>query len=253
MEINKDIADLEAAEVRKSKRKKFLLCYHNFNVKNCTKSAAEVRKIAAAAGSPISVAVVPSIGAVPESEAELFREEIGKLMDEGYEILLHGARHRADLFVKRGPIGKLALSLSHNGAEFCGLSKKLSQSLMNRAVALWEAHGYGKPDGFVPPVWFGNPFLKDQALERFDNYENLCHVYKKDGRKIASQILSFSILPKFLLGLSLLLACISMALPFGTPRLVLHTEDFKTIGEKRVASLVRLAVTLREKIQYKDL
>ena len=67
MEINKDIADIRAAEAILHKKKKYLLCYHNFNVKNCKKSAEEIRKIATAAGSPISIAVVPSIGGVPES------------------------------------------------------------------------------------------------------------------------------------------------------------------------------------------
>ena len=81
MEINKDIADIRAAEEILHKKKKYLLCYHNFNVKNCKKSAEEIRKIAAAAGSPISIAVVPSIGGVPESEADAFREEIGKFVN----------------------------------------------------------------------------------------------------------------------------------------------------------------------------
>ena len=37
MEINKDIADIRAAEEILHKKKKYLLCYHNFNVKNCKK------------------------------------------------------------------------------------------------------------------------------------------------------------------------------------------------------------------------
>ena len=99
MEINKDIADLESAENRKRMAKKFVLCYHNFNVKNCKRASAEIRKIAAAAGSPITIAVVPSIGGVPESEVEYFCEQIEQFIKDGYEIILHGARHRADLFV----------------------------------------------------------------------------------------------------------------------------------------------------------
>ena len=172
MEINKDIADIRAAEAILHKKKKYLLCYHNFNVKNCKKSAEEIRKIAAAAGSPISIAVVPSIGGVPESEADAFREEIGKFVQEGYEIMLHGARHRADLSLNRSIAGKLALLVSNNEAEFAGIDERFTQALLKRSLALWKAHGSGKPSGFIPPVWFGNKYLKEQALEIFDYYED---------------------------------------------------------------------------------
>ena len=84
-------------------------------------------------------------------------------MQEGYEILLHGVRHNADLFIKRNPIGKLALAISHNGAEFAGLNKKLSQMLLNRSIALWKAHGFGRPSGFIAPVWLDNKHLKKNS------------------------------------------------------------------------------------------
>ena len=140
MEINKDIADIRAAEAILHKKKKYLLCYHNFNVKNCKKSAEEIRKIAAAAGSPISIAVVPSIGGVPESEADAFREEIGKFVQEGYEILLHGVRHNADLFIKRNPIGKLALAISHN-------RQQAPQEAGARGIQLLRRHALHLPQG----------------------------------------------------------------------------------------------------------
>lgn len=253
MEINKDIADLEAEETRKSKRKKFVLCYHSLNVRNCKSASVKIRKLAEAVGSPISVAVVPSIGGVPESEAEAFREEVGKLMDEGFEIVLHGARHRADLFVKRNPWGKLGLVLSHNGAEFSGLNEKLSQTLLKRAVALWDAHGYGRPVGFVPPVWLGNRHLKNQVLEQFETYEDINYIYKNDGRVIRSQLFTFSIVPRIFLALAMTIACVRLMLPFGVPRVVIHAKDFSVVGEKGILNLVRFAGAVREKVLYKDL
>lgn len=256
MEINKDIADLQAAENRRHKVRKFVLCYHNFNVKNCKRQADEIRKIAEAAGSPISIAVVPSIGGVPESEAEQFREEIRKFKQDGYEIILHGARHRADLFVSRNPWGKVALWLSRNGAEFAGLNKKLSQALLNRSLALWKSHGFDKAIGFVAPVWMGNPYLKAQALENFDFYEDLCKIYKNTpggSKEISSRLFTFSVIPRFFQFLAIFLSCISFVLPYGTPRLVFHTEDFKILGESRVLGLVRCATAVRENIKYGDL
>lgn len=256
MEINKDIADLESAADRKRKAKKFLLCYHNFNVKNCKRASVEIRKIAEAVGSPISIAVVPSIGAVPESEAEFFRESIEQFIKDGYEIVLHGARHRADLFVYRSFFGRVALWLSHNGAEFAGLSKRFSQSLLDRGLAMWNAHDLGKASGFVPPVWIDNKYLRRQALEHFDNYEDLTYIYKKNGsgfRAIGSPLFTFSVIPKLLLGSYMAIACIAFWCPFGTPRLVFHSEDFRNIGEKRVLNMARYAAAMRENIMYKDL
>lgn len=256
MEINKDIADLELAENRKRMAKKFVLCYHNFNVKNCKRASTEIRKIAAAVGSPITIAVVPSIGGVPESEAEYFCEQIEQFIQDGYEIVLHGARHRADLFVKRSFFGKVALWLSHNGAEFAGLSKRFSQALLDRGMALWNAHGLGKASGFVPPVWIDNKYLRAQALKHFDNYEDMICIYKKKGENVktfGSPLITFSALPKFLLGPYMAIACFIFWAPAGTPRLVFHSEDFRNLGEKRVLSMVRYAAVMRENVKYKDL
>lgn len=256
MEQNKDIADIQAAEASSRKRKKFILCYHSFSVKNFKKASVQIRKLAEAAGSPISIAVVPSIGAVPESEAEQFREELEKFVREGYEIMLHGARHRADLFMKRSLQGKFVLWISNNEAEFAGLNSRLTQALLKRSLTLWKVNGTGKPSGFIPPIWFGNKHLKKQALEIFDYYEDYHGIYQKVNGKVKkyrSSTLSFSVYPTAVLGLLQTYACLKMLLPGGAHRLVFHEKDFKTIGEKRILNMVRYISTLREKIMYRDL
>ncbi|MCQ2097846.1 MAG: DUF2334 domain-containing protein [Fibrobacter sp.] len=256
MEINKDIADLQEAEARRHKDKKFILCYHSLTVKNCKKAVVEIRKIAEAAGAPISIAVVPSVGGVPESEVEFFHDEIEKFVNDGYEILLHGTRHRADLFINRNFIGRMALWLSNNGAEFAGLNERFSQNLLSRSLKLWKANGAGQPTGFIPPVWTANKFLKNQALEMFDYYEDLGHIYKKTDlsfSSIRSKVLTFSILPNCILNIAQSAACLTMLLPGGIPRLIIHTSDFQTIGDKRLLNMVRYASSIREKIMYRDL
>ncbi|SHM52078.1 polysaccharide deacetylase family protein [Fibrobacter sp. UWB7] len=256
MEQNKDIADIQAAEATFQKKKKFILCYHSFSVNNFKKASVQIRKLAEAAGSPISIAVIPAFGAAPESEAEQFREELDKFVKEGYEIMLHGARHRADLSLNRSIAGKLALLVSNNEAEFAGIDERFTQALLKRSLALWKAHGNGKPSGFIPPVWFGNKFLKEQALEIFDYYEDFHGIYQKvkgNIKKTNSATLSFSILPTPILGIAQTYACLRMLLPGGVHRLVFHDKDFRTIGEKRILNMVRYISTLREKIMYKDL
>ena len=135
MEQNKDIADIQAAEATFQKKKKFILCYHSFSVNNFKKASVQIRKLAEAAGSPISIAVIPAFGAAPESEAEQFREELDKFVKEGYEIMLHGARHRADLSLNRSIAGKLALLVSNNEAEFAGIDERASPSGRHTAAA----------------------------------------------------------------------------------------------------------------------
>lgn len=256
MEQNKDIADIQAAEAIFQKKKKFILCYHSFSVNNFKKASVQIRKLAEAAGSPISIAVIPAFGAAPESEAEQFREELDKFVKEGYEIMLHGARHRADLSLNRSIAGKLALLVSNNEAEFAGIDERFTQALLKRSLALWKAHGNGKPSGFIPPIWFGNKYLKEQALEIFDYYEDFHGIYQKvkgNIKKTNSATLSFSILPTPLLGIAQTYACLRMLLPGGVHRLVFHDKDFRTIGEKRILNMVRYISTMREKIMYKDL
>lgn len=256
MEQNKDIADIQAAEATFQKKKKFILCYHSFSVNNFKKASVQIRKLAEAAGSPISIAVIPAFGAAPESEAEQFREELDKFVKEGYEIMLHGARHRADLSLNRSITGKLALLVSNNEAEFAGIDERFTQALLKRSLALWKAHGNGKPSGFIPPIWFGNKYLKEQALEIFDYYEDFHGIYQKvkgNIKKTNSATLSFSILPTPILGIAQTYACLRMLLPGGVHRLVFHDKDFRTIGEKRILNMVRYISTLREKIMYKDL
>ena len=239
MEQNKDIADIQAAEATFQKKKKFILCYHSFSVNNFKKASVQIRKLAEAAGSPISIAVIPAFGAAPESEAEQFREELDKFVKEGYEIMLHGARHRADLSLNRSIAGKLALLVSNNEAEFAGIDERFTQALL-----------------FIPPIWFGNKYLKEQALEIFDYYEDFHGIYQKvkgNIKKTNSATLSFSILPTPILGIAQTYACLRMLLPGGVHRLVFHDKDFRTIGEKRILNMVRYISTLREKIMYKDL
>lgn len=111
MELNKDIADISAAEAESYKGKRFILCYHDYNIKNFESALVQIEKITKVVGSPISIAVVPSIGAVPEEERERFCESIEKLKASGHELLLHGARHAANLSKERSVFGR-ALSCS---------------------------------------------------------------------------------------------------------------------------------------------
>ena len=51
MELNKDIADISAAEAENFKGKRFILCYHDFNIKNFEKALVQIDKISAVTAS----------------------------------------------------------------------------------------------------------------------------------------------------------------------------------------------------------
>lgn len=286
MELNKDIADISAAEAENFKGKRFILCYHDYNIKNFESALVQIDKITKVVGSPISIAVVPAIGAAPEEERERFCESIEKLKSEGHELLLHGARHAANLSKERSVFGKSALMFSNNVAEFAGLNEEESQALLDRSIALWHALGQEElPIGYVPPAWYDNNYLKDQILAKFKTYEDRTTIYKKSDlivsvnddeevetnaepvaenekepsskedntEKFLSFGISFAGLPDISLGVAQTSACLTIQAPIGTPRLTIHHVDFTSIGETRVMNLIRYALSKREKIFYRDL
>ena len=288
MELNKDIADISAAEAESYKGKRFILCYHDYNIKNFESALVQIEKITKVVGSPISIAVVPAIGAAPEDERERFCESIEKLKSEGHELLLHGARHAANLGKERSVFGKSALMFSNNVAEFAGLNEEESQALLDRSIALWHALGQEElPIGYVPPAWYDNNYLKDQILKKFKTYEDRTTIYKKsdlivsvseddentaepaaepaaendaeqpkkeeNAEKFLSFGISFAGLPDISLGVAQTSACLTIQAPIGTPRLTIHHVDFTSIGENRVMNLIRYAMSKREKIFYRDL
>ena len=91
MELNKDIADISAAEAENFKGKRFILCYHDYNIKNFESALVQIDKITKVVGSPISIAVVPAIGAAPEEERERFCESIEKV--SRYFIITFQSKH----------------------------------------------------------------------------------------------------------------------------------------------------------------
>ena len=240
---------------------KFFLCYHDLSVKNAKQAVGQIRRIAQVANSPITVAVIPDVRQAPAADLDFFKGELQSLLQDGFELLLHGTRHLAVDSVDRNFWGKKALALTGNEAEFAGLDDCDSFRLLEQGIALWESLGLELPQGFVPPAWYGNAFLKNQVLHKFRYYEDRFAVYKKkdansenpSAQKILSPALSFAGLPKFSLNVAQTSACLALQSPVGTPRLVFHPVDFDAIGESRIFNLTRFALSKREKIFYKDI
>ena len=82
------------------------------------------------------------------------------------------------------------------------------------------------------------------------------YIYRKVGSRVKqsfSQILTFSVIAKALLGAAQVFSRLALLVYRGTPRLVIHAGDMKAMGEQNLLSLVKFASNHREKIMYQDL
>ncbi len=236
-------------------KRKFILCYHDFSVKNFRRASEHVRLLSDAVGGPIAVAVIPSMEDVAETEVHAFKEELERLIASGHELLLHGSKHLAAQPFPRSLLGRMALFLTNNEAEFAGLDAWDSFVLLEQAMERWNALSLLALSVFVPPAWYGNPFLKKQVLEKFAFYDGRFSVTGKsrnDG-KTFSPAVSFAGLPKCSLPLVMLIAETVLLLPFENLRLVFHPVDFENIGKERIISLVKKFASCRNKILYRNL
>lgn len=234
--------------------RKYILCYHDFSVKNFRQAAEHIRKLAKAYGAPFTIAVIPSAEGADESDVEAFRGELQSFEREGFELFLHGARHFAERGFARNFWGRIALSLTGNEAEFAGISAKDSTALFERAVEygkIWNADFRG----FVPPAWYGNSALKKCALSEFEFYDARFSIFRRFGKnaKTFAPAISFAGLPKKSLGFVADFARILFRMPFDVERLVFHPVDFDALGENEIFLLVREASKFRKGIFYRDI
>ncbi len=231
---------------------KFILCYHDFSVRNFRDAQRHVRQISDVAARPITVAVIPAVEGFSESEIVKFRNALSELLESGCELLLHGARHFAQTS-NRSLSGRLALRLTGNEAEFAGLDEWDSFALLETACREWERLGFEPLSGFVPPAWYGNPFLLKQAHSRFEFFEGRCAIKKRSSGRVISPALSFAGLPEVSLGGVRAFSKLVLRVPLAAPRLVFHPVDFETLGEHKISELVRFASLHRKQIFYREL
>jgi len=173
----------------------------------------------------------------------------------GYELLLHGYTHRTDFKASRSYAGYFASLLTHNEAEFAGLTEDASLEEVTRAFDAWRTLSLKDPVCFVPPTWYANKALPKQVLARCPMYEGRTQLQKKKNEVvtvISSPALSFAGIPQWMLSVAFAYAKVSLALPAGIPRLALHPVDFDTC-EKQVFEILNFALARRTLVQYCEL
>ena len=243
--------------------RKFLLCFHDFSVWNYQKVLPILENLMDLAGCPFSVLVIPDTeNATPEAVDE-FRSVLRKLVSEGFELVLHGYKHKAEFSQGRSYAGLIGMNMTSGEAEFAGLSEYESSRLLHAAIDAWkelfkgipgpDQNGDLKPVAFVPPTWFSNKYLPRQVRAEKMLYEDRFSVTTVDGVRYSSPVVSFAGIPKATEKAAVLYAQGMLKFPFGLPRIAIHPVDFPQLNET-IRDLIRLALGCKRKLTlYREL
>ena len=239
--------------------KRFLLCFHDFSVWNFRTSLPILEELKDLAGAPFSVLVIPDTeNATDEAVAE-FREALARLKSEGFELALHGFKHKAEFSQGRSYAGFIGMNLTSGEAEFAGLSEYESSRLLQAALGAWKTlfadeNGEAEtPVAFVPPTWFSNKFLPGQVRAAKMLYEDRFSLTTVDGVRYSSPVASFAGIPKPTEKAAFVYAEGILKIPFGVPRIAVHPVDFPRLNDK-IRDLIRLALGCKRRlVLYRDL
>lgn len=250
--------------------RKFLICFHDFSVWNFQKVVPHLRDLRALAGAPFSVLVIPDTEGADAETVDAFRKALAELRNEGFELALHGYKHKAEFSQGRSYMGLFGMSVTHGEAEFAGLCEYESSRLLQAGLDAWNKlfdsgdetvapeqargdSGIVKPAAFVPPTWYSNKYLPMQVRGMKMLYEDRFSLTTVRGRRYASPVVSFAGIPDFLVQPAFKFGELMFRIPAGIPRIALHPIDFPERTEK-VRDLVRTALHNRRKlVRYANL
>lgn len=239
--------------------RKFLLCFHDINIWNYRKVVPEIRSLKDLCGRGFSLLVIPCTdGATPETVRE-FRDTLLQLESEGFELALHGYKHKAEFSQGRSYMGLVGMNLTGGEAEFAGLCEYESSRLLQCGLKAWNdlfsAEGstsvvtHTLPAAFIPPTWYSNRHLPGQVRAAKMLYEDRFSLTTAKGFRYASPVASFAGLPASLEKLAVAFGSLIMRLPVGIPRLAIHPDDYPRMRGV-VRDLVRTALNNRRTLAH---
>ena len=234
-------------------RKKFLLCFHDFSVWNYQKVVPVLEELKDLVGAPFSVLVIPDTEKASAEAVQEFREVLARLQSEGFELAMHGYKHKAEFSQGRSYMGLIGMNLTHGEAEFAGLSEYESNRLLQAGLTAWSDLFDVRPVAFIPPTWYSNDHLRKQVRDLGMLFEDRFSLTTAKGKRLVSPVASFAGIPDFLVKPAFKFGELILKVPVGIPRIALHPVDFPTRAEA-VRNLVRAALgSDRELVLYKDL
>ena len=110
--------------------KKFLLCFHDLNVWNFRTVLPVLGSLKDLCGRAFNVLVIPCTDGADADSVKEFREVLAQLKAEGFELALHGYKHRAEFSQGRSYMGLVGMNLTGGEAEFAELSEFESNRLL---------------------------------------------------------------------------------------------------------------------------
>lgn len=239
--------------------RQFLLCFHDFSVWNFRTSLPILEELKDLAGAPFSVLVIPDTENATDEAIDDFRSALRKLKSEGFELALHGFKHKAEFSQGRSYAGLVGMNLTSGEAEFAGLCEYESSRLLQAALGAWKTlftdeNGQCEaPVAFVPPTWFSNKYLPGQVRAEKMLYEDRFSMTTADGIRYSSPVASFAGIPKATEKAAFVYAEGILKFPFGVPRIAVHPVDFPQWNDK-IRDLVRLALGCKRRLSlYRDL
>ena len=239
--------------------KRFLLCFHDFSVWNFRTSLPILEELKDLAGAPFSVLVIPDTENASDEAIAEFRGVLQKLKSEGFELALHGFKHKAEFSQGRSYAGLIGMNLTSGEAEFAGLCEYESSRLLQAALDAWkklfaDENGNAEaPVAFVPPTWFSNKYLPGQVRAEKMLYEDRFSMTTAEGIRYASPVASFAGIPKATEKAAFIYAEGILKFPFGVPRIAVHPADFPRLRDV-VRDTIRVALNNRRKlVHYSEL
>jgi len=216
-------------------------------------------------GRGISLLVIPSVEGAALEDVREFRETLLQLKSEGFELALHGYKHRAEFSQGRSYIGLVDMNLTGGEAEFAGLSEFESSRLLQCGQDAWrtlfshddehrDVEGLDPvPAAFIPPTWYSNRFLPRQVRAAGMLYEDRFSLTTVKGKRYASPVVSFAGIPKCFEKMAIAYASFIMKLPMGIPRIAVHPVDYPRMRGV-IRDIVRMALNGRRTlIHYGEL
>lgn len=239
--------------------RQFLLCFHDFSVWNFRTSLPILEELKDLAGAPFSVLVIPDTENASDEAIAEFRGVLQKLKSEGFELALHGFKHKAEFSQGRSYAGLIGMNLTSGEAEFAGLCEYESSRLLQAALDAWkklfaDENGNAEaPVAFVPPTWFSNKYLPGQVRAEKMLYEDRFSLTTAEGIRYASPVASFAGIPKATEKAAFIYAEGILKFPFGVPRIAVHPADFPRLRDV-VRDTIRVALNNRRKlVHYSEL
>ena len=236
------------------------MCFHDFSVWNYQAMLPVLDELKDLAGKPFSVLVIPSTEGADDSTINGFKIALQHLHEEGFELALHGYKHKADFSQGRSYLGLAAMKITNREAEFAGLSQFESERMLNQGLTAWanllnisETEEGPRPTAFIPPTWWSNKFLKKQAGGKGMLYEDRFSMTTRKGKRYVSPVASFAGIPDFAFKPMFAMGELFLKAPFGTPRIALHPTDFPHHRAK-IKHMIRTALGCgRQLVHYRDL